>query len=273
MSASSRKTDLSLSPPLWLVDLHSKLWGKRHLLPEIFRAATLTKTDFIELQHQLHSHDPERNSDSSVLQNAIAIKADFLRSRSFADSTASAHFDATPNGNLVPKLVFDTTHDVTPPISDDDEDTTAMDAASEHVGVMDVDPNPDLNSRSYIENDAIYLSTGNSAMFPCTIRYMDLTILGLTHFTRTPQLILLQNEWGNMVDIFNKREKGIGGSAIFTGQPGIGECCYLFELVLPTNELNFERKNLPTVLYSDPLPHSRPASRISRHGGRSLHHS
>lgn len=41
-SASSLETDLSPSPPFWLVDLHSKLWGKRDLFDEIFRTATLT---------------------------------------------------------------------------------------------------------------------------------------------------------------------------------------------------------------------------------------
>ena len=35
--------------------------------------------------------------------------------------------------------------------------------------------------------------------------------------------MLPRNEWGNMVDIFNKRKKGIEGGAVFTGEPGIGE--------------------------------------------------
>ena len=265
---SSRETNLSA--PLWLIDLHTKLWGKRQLFDEIFRTATLTKADFIELQHQLHRHDPERNSESYVVRNVLTIKADFLRSRSSADSTASAaHFDAAPNDNLVPKLVFNTTHDVTPPMLSDAVDAAAIDAPTMHADTMDVVPDPD----SYIEEDANYLSTGDAAIFPCTIRYMDLRVLELTHFTRIPELILLRNEWGNMVDIFNKRKKGIGGSAVFTGQPGIGEYCYCFKLVLPTNRLNFERQNLLTVLYSNPLPHSRPAFRLSRYGGRCFHHS
>jgi hypothetical protein len=156
-------------------------------------------------------------------KDVLTIKAEFLRSRSSADSTAFAHFDATPNGNLIPNMIFDATHNVTPPIPSDDEDTAAFDAAFEH-DVMDVDPDP----RSYVEKDAIYLSTGDTAIFPRTIRYMDLTVLNLTHFTRTPKLMLRRNEWGNMVEIFNKRKKGIEGSAVFTGQPGIGECYYCF---------------------------------------------
>ena len=34
----------------------------------------------------------------------------------------------------------------------------------------------------YIEKDAIYLSTEETAIFPLTIRYMDLTALNLTYF-------------------------------------------------------------------------------------------
>jgi len=235
----------ALSLPIWLSELHTKLWGKRQFFDDLFRTATLTKADFIGLQRQLHSHDPERNSDTYVAQNVLAIKADFLRSRSFADSTASAsHFDATPNDNLVPKLVFNTAHDVSPIPSDvvetdedDAVDTASMDAAAVHANAMDVVPDPD----SYIEEDAVFLSTGDTAILPCTIRYMDLGALELTHFTRTPQLMLLRKEWDNMVDIFNKREKGIGGGAVFTGQPGIGECCYCFVLVLPADRLIFKR--------------------------------
>ena len=50
--------------------------------------------------------------------------------------------------------------------------------SSEHVDAMDVEPD---HGRSYIEKDATYLSTGGTAIFPCTIRYIYLTILDLTH--------------------------------------------------------------------------------------------
>ena len=112
--------------------------------------------------------------------------------------------------------------------------------SSEHVDAMDVEPD---QGRSYIEKDATYLTTGETAIFPCTIRYMDLTILDVTHFTRTPQLMLLRNEWDNMVDIFNKRKRVIEGGAVVTGEPGIGECYHCFGLVLlPTNELFLKGK-------------------------------
>jgi hypothetical protein len=106
---------LSPSLPIWLTELHTKLWGKCQFFNNIFRMVTLTKADFIGLQQQLHSHDPEQNSDTYVAQNVLTTKANFLCSRSSADSTASAsHFDAAPNDNLVPKLGINTTHHALP---------------------------------------------------------------------------------------------------------------------------------------------------------------
>ena len=248
--------------------MHSKLWGKRVLFDELFRTATLTKTDFIELQHRLHCHDPERNSASYVAKNVLAIKADFLRSKSFSDTAAAAaFFDTKSSGGLAPKLVFDTSLDMTPPMPSDtadEDDGAAMDID------MGIDPNPVSSIESYINTDAIYLSTGVTGIFPCTIRYMDLTSLELKYRVRIPQLTLLRNEWGNMVDIFNGRQKGVLGSAVFTGQTGIGEHRQCVKFILPTDGLMFWRQNLLIVSNFRPLPHSRPASCVSGYGGKSL---
>ena len=242
--AASSSAKSKLSPPIWQTELHTELWGKRQFFDDTFRTVTLTKVDFIGLQQQLHSHDPERNSDSYVAQDVLAIKTDVLRSRSSADSTSLAfHFDAAPNDNLVPKLVFNTTHDDLPIRSDigegdedDAVDATSSDAAAVHANAMDVVSDPD----SYIDEDAIYLSTGDTAIFPCTVRYVDKGAFELTHFTRIPELILFRNEWGYMVDIFNKRKKGIRGVSLQVN-PAFGECCYCFESYFPTDGLIFKK--------------------------------
>ena len=90
---------------------------------------------------------------------------------------------------------------------------------------MDVDPDHDSTIHPYV-TDANYLSKGPNAIFPITIQYMDLTVLKLEHLIRVPHLMLVRGEWTTLVDIFNKREEGIRGGAIFTGQPGIGKHCY-----------------------------------------------
>ena len=230
----------------------------------------MTKTDFIELQRQLHSLNPERNSASYVAKKVLTIKADFLRSRSVSDTTAAAHFNTKSDGGLIPKLVFDTSADMTPLMPSDTADEDAGAAMDTDSDAMDIDPNSASSIESYINDDATYLSTGVTGVFPCTIRYMDLTSLGLKNRIRIPHLTLLRNEWGNMVDIFNKREVGTEGSAVFTGQPGIGEHCQCVKLILPTDGLMFRRQNLPTVLHSRPLSHSRPANCVSGYNGNSL---
>jgi hypothetical protein len=83
--SSSHNLNLSLnSPPPWLVEIHSKLWGRPDLFGDIFRTANLTKADFIELQRQLQELNPERNSESYVAKDVLAANFAFLRSRSTA---------------------------------------------------------------------------------------------------------------------------------------------------------------------------------------------
>ena len=197
-----------------------------------------------------------------MVKNVLAIKADFLRSKSLPDTAAAeAYFDTKSNGGLAPtKLVFDTSLDITPPTPSDTADEDPDDAM--------MDTGMDTSIESYINTDAIYLFMGVTGVFPCTIRYMDLT--SLEYRVRIPQLTLLRNEWGNMVDIFNGRQKGVLGSAVFTGQTDIGEHCQWAKFILSTDELMFRRQNLSTVFHFRPLPHSRTANCVSGYGGKSL---
>ena len=102
------------------------------------------------------------------LKMFLAIKADFLLcSRSSAGPASVSHFDAAPNDSLVPKLVLNNTHGVSPippdvveTYVDDAADTASADAAV-HANFMDVVPDPD----SYIEEDAIYLSMRETRQF------------------------------------------------------------------------------------------------------------
>ncbi|KIL61625.1 hypothetical protein M378DRAFT_166758 [Amanita muscaria Koide BX008] len=246
----------------WLCEIHRKLWGKRELFGEIFRTVALTKDDFIKLQHQLQEQNPDRNSESYVAKNVLAIKSAFLHSRSTAPISFTAVSgsvvspDIASNApGLVPRLVFNASQGLTqPPFSDvhydedenedenedededdDDDDDEDDDADAGTGNTMDSDPDPGhpgSSDSSYINSDAVSLSTGTTVIFPCTIQYMDLTVLKLVNSIRVPQLTLLRKEWGNMVDIFNEREKGTKGSAVFTGQPGIGKTCLLYSILI-----------------------------------------
>ena len=77
-----------------------------------------------------------------------------------------------------------------------------------------MDTDPDHCSSDHVDPHMAHLSNEAKAIFPYTIRYVDLTVLKLKKGLRVPQLILFRNEWGSMIDIFNKRERGIEGSGI-----------------------------------------------------------
>ena len=80
--------NLSLkSPPSWLVEIHSELWGRHDLYGKIFHTATLTKDDFTELQVLLDKQNPERISDSYVAEDVLATKSAFLCIKSTPLST------------------------------------------------------------------------------------------------------------------------------------------------------------------------------------------
>jgi len=108
-----------------------------------------------------------------------------------------------------------------PPVLDD---AMNVDADADSSEPDSADRNPALNfpnCPNYIVDDTAELST--RSVFPCTIQYMDLTPFNLKFLTRVPHLMLIRDEWKAMIDLFNKRENGIHGSAVFTGSPGIGE--------------------------------------------------
>jgi hypothetical protein len=291
--SSSNTSNLSAVPPSWLVEIHQKLWGRRDLFDQIFRTANLTKTDFIELQAQLHHRNSSRTYKSYVATNVLALKSDFLRYRSVDTAANFSKYDAASNGQLVPKLDVDKSNDLVPITARADVDSVDTDAIGAdavdiqpldigaepdhtddvHTDAMDADfgvePNP--NSPTYYDTNAAFLSDGSAAVLPCTIRYMDLTVLKLKHLTRVPHVMLIRDDWEAVVDIFNRRQKGILGSAAITGQPGIGEHCY-YSWPPIFNQRNFRRQNLPAVLHPYLLHHPSPANRVSGQGGRGFSH-
>jgi len=272
--------------PAWLAELHSKLWGRHDLFNQIFRTANLTKTDFIQLQLLLERNDPSRRSPSYEAQNVLDVKADFLRKKS-CDATAILEFDTARNRNLVPSVINSTSV----PLASLANTSSAPKAGSNSsappvlAGAMNVDANADSSEADsadsnlalqfptcpgYILADATELSTGSAAVFPCIIRYMDLTALKLEYLTRVPHLMLIRDEWQTMIDIFNGRKGGVNGSAAFIGSPGIGE--HYSEFALAFNQ-DHRRQNLYFVLHPNPMPHPSSAGRLSRHGGACfLHH-
>jgi hypothetical protein len=191
-----------------------------------------------------------------VAEDVLAKKSDFLREK-------SKPLETDFGNDLVPRLVFDATQPSfsgivgNDAVSDDDDDDDAM----------DIDPNHGYGCHMH------HLSKEAKAIqiFPYTIRYVDLTVLNLKNNLRAPLLMLFRNEWGSMIDIFNGRKhlKGIRGSAVVTGQPGIGKRHY-WHLTVTSNQRT--RKKVLVVFHPHPLYDSRPAIRVSGYGRQSLHY-
>ena len=245
----------------WLAVIHHKLWGEREFFGKIFRTANLTEHHFKELQDLLDKDNPGRTSDLYVAKDVLARKAGFLREK-------SKPLEIDFGDGLVPRLVFDATQSPSSgvvdnnAVADDDDDAIADDDDD----AMDIDPN-----HGYAGSHTDHLSKEAKAIFPYTIRYVDLTALNLQDDLRAPLLMLFRNEWGTMIDIFNKRThlKGIRGSAVFTGQPGIGKRHYC-HLTVTSNQPT--RKNMHVVFHPHPLRDSRPEIRVSGHGRQGLHY-
>jgi hypothetical protein len=104
---------------------------------------------------------------------------------------------------------------------DNDDDVMDDDGDGDVVDGDDDDAAMVIDSDTHLPNEA-------TAISPYTIRYVDLTVLQSKEKLRVPRLMLFRNEWGTMIDIFNKRKKGTDGSALFSGQPGIGEHHYWY---------------------------------------------
>jgi hypothetical protein len=223
----------------------------------------VTKGDFTELQDLLDALNPERNSDEYVSQDVLATKSAFLRER-------STGLDPDLVDGLVPRPVLGPCQ---PPSSDvvdkdgvvgdddvvdDDDDVVDND----DVVMDDDDAAMDIDSDTHLPNEA-------AAIFPYTIRYVDLTVLQSKEKLRVPRLMLFRNEWGNMIDIFNEREKGTGGSALFSGQPGIGEHHHWYLTITSNQPI---RENMHVVFHPHPLHHSCPANRVSGRPRQGLHY-
>lgn len=176
---------------------------KRNLLGNIFRTATATKEGFAKLQSLLDAQHPERNFDDYVSSDVLATKAAFLR-----DQKAELETKVVDDG-LVPQLELS----CQPP---------SADVVVEDRIVGDGD----------VVDDDVDNTHEAMAIFPYTFQYMDLTDLQLKEVLCVPKLMLFRNDYVTMIDIFNKREKGTKGSAVFSGQPGIGKTCMLYYILI-----------------------------------------
>ncbi|EDR08850.1 uncharacterized protein LACBIDRAFT_326431 [Laccaria bicolor S238N-H82] len=158
---------------------------------------------FAKLQSLLDAQHPEHNFDDYVSSDVLATKAAFLR-----DQKAELETKVVDDG-----LVLQLELSCQPP---------SADVVVEDRIVGDGD----------VVDDDVDNTHEAMAIFPYTFQYMDLTDLQLKEVLCVPKLMLFRNDYVTMIDIFNKREKGTKGSAVFSGQPGIGKTCMLYYILI-----------------------------------------
>jgi len=68
--------------PPWLEEVHSKIWNRKELEPELFRKVKVTQVHYTQLQTRLEAQHPDRNLPKydGKKHDVSSVKVDFLRS-------------------------------------------------------------------------------------------------------------------------------------------------------------------------------------------------
>lgn len=182
--------DPVLSDLPWLMEVHSNIWNREDLRPDIFRRVEVTRAHYNALQKLLKELHPDRDSwdYNGNKADILKVKLDFLLSLPRAEASTLRHYDE--NDNRV----------------DGDDDPEA------NNGGDDREPNN--------EDNAVL-----NSLFPSLLSFLDLSTLELKA-TGPGDLslpILLRKEYNDISDLIKMRPGNSGGSVIVSGQPGMGE--------------------------------------------------
>jgi hypothetical protein len=222
----------------WLVELHRKLWGRKNIRDQIFRSIEVTEDNFWELQKQLQSANKDRDGEEYEASNVLDTKLKFLHAlpsnrlsshvlppdveysellRSFESMDTSDPSSTLPAGADMVNTARASNPPANPSGSDGDD---SMDI--DHI----IDHNFKTDSDLVLPERTPADFSNPPPIFPYTIHCMDLSDLKLERFNRLPPLTLIRDEWRSILDCVNdvhKRFKGLQGSILITGQPGIGK--------------------------------------------------
>ena len=203
----------------WLKEVHSKIWNKKELEPDLFRKVEVTKMHYIELRNRLKVQHSDRDfSEYDGRKHTVRdVKLDVLR----------LVFPA--NSPLHPDNNEDRVDDDYPPeASDDDAPETSDDDAPE-ASDDDAPETSDDDAPEASDDDAPETSDDDGSeintIFPSTLRFLDLSTLGLkeciTH--RLPLPLFIRQEYDHISTLIKNEPRNRYGSMIVSGQPGTGE--------------------------------------------------
>ena len=177
-------TDVTDLP--WLEEVHSKIWNRKDLKPQLFQEVKVTRGDYAALQECLKELHPDRDSQDYNGADVRRVKLEFLRSLTPAKGLPPQHPNDNDNDNRV----------------DDDDDS---------------------------EDDPVI-----KKLFPSTLKFLDLSTLGLkeTMPTRLPLPLLLRQEYYDISELIKKWPQDYRSSVILSGQPGTGEFLVFLFLII-----------------------------------------
>ncbi|TDL29337.1 hypothetical protein BD410DRAFT_779724 [Rickenella mellea] len=194
--------------PRWLLELHKVLWDKPQMRGAIFREAELKLSDYLELERLLDAELPSRDNPPNTGFDVKDLKRNFLNSISQPTSIAERRPDEDEASDGM------------------DEDTKVSDGmeANEDEAVQDPDDGTNI---SYSEDSAKHVDL--ESLFPCRVRYLDLTALGMKFSCpRLPSLTFIREEYTIISKVLGSQGRHLEDSAVVTGQPGIGKTIYLY---------------------------------------------
>jgi hypothetical protein len=175
----------------WLKEVHSKIWDRNDLEPQLFRTVEVTQEHYDELQRRLTEKHPDRDSPTydGRRHNVQSIKLDILRP-DFLGNSARRPDDNEDRGD----------DDDASEASDDDESVDESVASSHGGSTIDT-------------------------IFPCALRFLDLSTLGLTEDVseRFPLPLFYRREYDDISTLIENGPVNRRGSVIISGQPGTGE--------------------------------------------------
>ena len=183
----SYDTDSDSDDLPWLREVHSRIWNREELRPQLFRDVLVTQSHYDALQERLEEVHPDRDSPryDGRKFDVQRIKHDILQFFTPAETLSPR----LPDNNRVRGV-----EDVRNRGDDEDED--------EDEDVREI-----------------------QSLFPSSLRFLDLSSLGLKKMLtpRFPSPLYLRQEYKVLSDLINEQPQNGRGSVMVSGQPGTGE--------------------------------------------------
>ncbi|TDL17102.1 hypothetical protein BD410DRAFT_794677 [Rickenella mellea] len=232
--------------PPWLIELHQALWNKPELRDSIYFEKEITFSDFLALEESLNLI-PSRDEPPKGGLDVGDIKLAKLHSIPQAVHIQESHGDGGKDednkggdngdggdGEDDGGDDQDDEGDDRDNVEGDDQDDQEDDQDDEGDIHDNEDDGQDDEDDGQDDKEEAHPVHGDiTSLFPVRVRYINLSSLKLKSATnRCPSPIFIRDEYTLISRVLSDGPPGKAGSAIVTGQPGIGKTTYLYERLI-----------------------------------------